>query len=162
MSPADLLIFQTQHLCYTPVRRASRPGGGSRGNCLSARVEKVKLNGKPLYNFAISRWQRSRVDMRNVTTRPRFLSQGQGLYDPLILGVSSSSYSTMSQTATGHPASTPERVHSVVGTDDEAPVDIPLFTLPIPDEPIVTRKELWSYYCTYYSSSPRVCPLLTT
>jgi len=141
------LVLHTGPSCLPARRRTAFP-----------RVEKVKLNGKPLYNFAISRWQRSWVDMRNVTTRPRFLSQGQGLYDPLILGVSSSSYSTMSQTATGHPASTPERVHSVVGKDDEAPMDIPLFSLPIPDEPIVTRKELWSYYCMYYSCSPRVCP----
>ena len=88
--------------------------------------------------------------MRNVTTRPRFLSQDQGLYDPLILGVSSSSYSTMSQTATGHSGSTPERFHPVVGKTDEATSKVSLDSLPISNEPIVTREELWSYYCICY------------
>ena len=64
----------------------------------------------------------------------------------------------MSQTATGHPASTPERIHPVVGKDDEATTNVLLVSPPISDEPIVTRKELWSYYCIYYSYSPRVCP----
>lgn len=105
------------------------------------------------YRISLCRWKRSRVDMRTVVTRPRFLSQDHGLYFPLILGESSSSYSTMSQTAlaTGHPASTTERIHPVVGKDDEATTNTPLDSLPITDEPIVTRKELWSYYCIYYS-----------
>jgi hypothetical protein len=94
--------------------------------------------------------------MRTVITGHRFPSQDDGLYCPLILGPSSSScsYSTMmSQTATGHPASTQKRIHPVIGKDDEASTDIPLDSPPISDEPIVTRKELWSYYCIYYSPS---------
>ena len=92
--------------------------------------------------------------MRNVTTRPRFLSQDQGLYDPLILGVSSSSYSTMSQIATGHSGSTPERDHPVVKKGDEATTKVSLDSTPISNEPIVTRKELWSYYCICYHLLP--------
>ena len=88
--------------------------------------------------------------MRNVTTRPRFLSQDQGLYDPLTLGVSSSSYSTMSQIATGHSGSTPERYHPVVEKRDEATTKVSLDSTSITSEPIVTRKELWSYYCICY------------
>ena len=111
--------------------------------------------GRPSYGFAISRCQRSQVDMRNIVTRLRFLSQGdQGLFTPLIARAPSGAYSTMSRTAAatmGHPS--PELVHPVasVGKDDDATTDVPVFSPRISDEPIVTRKELWSYYCMYYS-----------
>jgi hypothetical protein len=96
--------------------------------------------------------------MRKVVTRLRFLShEDQGLYTPLIPGASSGAYSTMSRTAAaamGHPS--PELVHPVdssVGKDDDATTDVPVFSPRISDEPIVTRKELWSYYRMYRSSS---------
>jgi hypothetical protein len=56
----------------------------------------------------------------------------------------------MSQTATGHSSSTPERDHPIVGKDDEATMKVSLDSTPISNEPIVTRKELWSYYCICY------------
>jgi hypothetical protein len=93
--------------------------------------------------------------MRKVVTR-RFLSQDRGLSRPLILGTPSSAYSTMSHTAIdatmGHPAQ----------EFDEDTTNFPAVLPPIADEPIVTRKELWSYYCTFSSLSLRHCPWLTT
>jgi hypothetical protein len=102
--------------------------------------------------------------MRKVVTRLRFLSQDRGLYRPLIPGASSSVYSTMSHTTAGaslgHPAQ--ESVHPAVRKDEEdtdhSPAALPL----ISDEPIVTRKELWSYYCIFSSLSPRGSPSLTS
>jgi hypothetical protein len=53
----------------------------------------------------------------------------------------------------GHPAQ--ESVHPAARKDGEdtnnSPAALPL----ISDEPIVTRKELWSYYCIFSSLSPR-------
>jgi hypothetical protein len=60
----------------------------------------------------------------------------------------------------GHPVQEP--IRPVVGKDDEDTTDSPVVLPPISDEPIVTRKELWSYYCIFSSLSPRDCPWLTT
>ena len=95
-----------------------------------------------------------------IVTRLRFLSQDRGFFNPLILGTPSSAYSTMSHTAVdatmSHPAQEP--VHPAVGKDTtNSSAVLP----PILDEPIVTRKELWSYYCIFSSLSPRGCPLTT-
>jgi hypothetical protein len=56
----------------------------------------------------------------------------------------------MSQTPTGDSGSTLERVHPVVGKNDETITKVSLGSTPISNEPIVTRKELWSYYCMCY------------
>jgi len=102
--------------------------------------------------------------MRKVVTRLRFLSQDRGLSHPLILGTPSSAYSTMSHTPVDatvrHPAQ--EFVHPAVGKDDEDTTNSPAVLPPIADEPIVTRKELWSYYCIFSLLSPRGCPSLMT
>jgi hypothetical protein len=77
--------------------------------------------------------------MRKVVTRLCFLaraSRDRGLYGPLLPSTPSGSRPTMSYTVpTTHP--TPEVVLP----------DVPVIAPPNYDEPTVTRKELWSYYC---------------
>ena len=91
----------------------------------------------------------SQADMRKVATKLRFLSQDRGtIYAPLVHGNPSRSYSTMS-----HPASTPEPVSPGVRKDDTVSIGSPVVSPRKYDEPIVTRKELWSYYRKSCSSS---------
>ena len=89
--------------------------------------------------------------MRNVARRLRFLSQGRGLYRPLVLEVPSGSYSTMS-----HPGATdplvPEPVFPGIRKDDTIVTDVSVVSPQSYNEPIVTRKELWAYYCKCLSS----------
>lgn len=121
-------------------------------------------NGTVCDAVFVSRCYKKKDAMRKVVTRLCFLSQDRGLYHPLILGTPSSAYSTMSHTAldatVGNPA------HPAVGKGDEDTdtTNSPAVLPPIADEPIVTRKELWSYYCNCIFSllSPRGCRWLTT
>ena len=81
--------------------------------------------------------------MRKIATNLRFLSRDRGIYAPLVHGIPSRSYSTMS-----HPAPTPapEPVSPVIRKDDTVSIDSSVVSPRTDDEPIVTRKELWSYY----------------
>lgn len=92
----------------------------------------------------------SKADMRKIATKLRFPSRGQGIYAPLVHGTPSSSYSTMS-----HPAPTPapEPVSPGVRKDGADSIDSPVVSPRTYDEPIVTRKELWSYYRESCSAS---------
>jgi hypothetical protein len=85
----------------------------------------------------------SQANMPKIATKLRFLSQDRGIYAPLVHGTSSRSYSTMS-----HPAPTPapEPVSPGVRKDDTVSIDAPVVSSTTYVEPIVTRKELWSYY----------------
>ncbi len=86
--------------------------------------------------------------MWKAATRLRFLSQDRGLYAPLVHGTPSGSYSTMS-----HPTPAPEPVSPGVGKDDTIAIDASVVSPRSYDEPVVTRKELWSYYRTSCPSS---------
>jgi hypothetical protein len=88
--------------------------------------------------------------MRKIATNLRFLSRDRGIYAPLVHGTQSSSYSTMSR-----PAPTPasEPVSPDLRKDDAVSIDSPVVSPRTYDEPIVTRKELWSYYRMSCSSS---------
>jgi hypothetical protein len=91
----------------------------------------------------------SQADMRKIATR--FLSRDRSIYAPLVhVGTPSRSYSAMS-----HPAPTPapEPVSPGVRKDDTVSIDSPVVSPRTYDEPIVTRKELWSYYRKSSSSS---------
>lgn len=92
----------------------------------------------------------SQADMRKIATKLRFPSRDQGIYAPLVHGTPSCSYSTMS-----HPAPTPapEPVSPGARKDDMDSFDSPVVSPRTYDEPIVTRKELWSYYRKSCSSS---------
>lgn len=84
--------------------------------------------------------------MRKLARRLFSLPQDEDLYRPLVLGAPSDSYSTMSHSgATGHPA--PEPVFPDARKDDMVGTDAPVVSPQSYDEPIVTRKELWAYYC---------------
>src|SRR6266852_1480560 len=88
--------------------------------------------------------------MRKIATKLR--SQDRGTYAPLVHGTSRS-YSTMSQPA---PTPAPEPVSPGVRKDDTVSIDSPVISPRTYDEPIVTRKELWSYYrksCSESTSS---------
>ena len=102
-------------------------------------------------NPRCQRPRRSKTDMRKVARRLRFLSQGRGLYRPLVLEAPSGSYSTMS-----HPGATeplvPEPVFPAVRKDDTIATDCPVVSPQSYNEPIVSRKELWAYYCKCLSS----------
>ena len=90
--------------------------------------------------------------MRKLARRLFSLPQDEDLYRPLVLGAPSDSYSTMSHSgATGHP--TPEPVFPDARKDDTVGTDAPVVSPQSYDEPIVTRKELWAYYCKCIPSS---------
>jgi hypothetical protein len=98
------------------------------------------------------RCQRRKADMRKVARRLFSFSQDGDLYRPLVLGAPSDSYSSMSHPgATGHPAREP--VFPDVRKDDTVGTNAPVVSPQSYDEPIVTRKELWAYYCKCISSS---------
>ena len=92
----------------------------------------------------------NQADMRKIATKLRFLSRDRGIYAPLVHGTPSRSYSTMSHT-TLTPASEP--VSPGIRKDDTVSIDSPVVSPRTYDEPIVTRKELWSYYRKSCSSS---------
>jgi hypothetical protein len=94
----------------------------------------------------------SQAVMRKIATKLRFPSRDQGIYAPLVHGTPSCSYSTMSHPAPT-PAPAPEPVSPGVRKDDTDSVDSPVVSPRTYDEPIVTRKELWSYYRESCSSS---------
>lgn len=135
-----------------------RPGGGPRDKItvfpFRVRFEPAQnVNGTSV--FCNTRCQPLWVrqsDMRKITTRLRFLSRERGIYAPLVHGTPSRSYSTMS-----HPAPTPTTetvtVSPGVRKDDLVSTDTPVVSSQTYGEPIVTRKELWSYYRKSCSSS---------
>ena len=71
-----------------------------------------------------------------------------------MLGAPSHSYSTMPPHLASAGQLAPELVSPSVKVDDSAITGdpCPAVSPQSYDEPIVTRKELWSYYCVYYSS----------
>jgi len=83
--------------------------------------------------------------MWKAATRFRFFSQDQGLYRPLVLEAPSriSGYSTMSDS---HPIATAHPPPDLIFPTDVVTNDGPLVAPQNDNEPIVTRKELWSYY----------------
>jgi hypothetical protein len=87
--------------------------------------------------------RRSQADMRKIATKFRFFPRDRGIYAPLVHGTPSCSYSTMSHPA---PTAVPEPVSPGARKDDTVFIDSPLVSSRTYDEPIVTRKELWSYY----------------
>ena len=123
------------------------PGPGNEGAWISFLV--IEQPTRLIHTLDASLRRRSEANMK-VVRRLRFLSQDRGLYRPLVLGAPSDSYSTMS-----HPGATtgplaPEPVFPGVR---KVATDVPVVSPQSYDEPIVSRKELWAYYCKCLSSS---------
>jgi len=85
---------------------------------------------------------RKQADMRKIATMLLPL-RDPSIPVPLVHGTPSHSYST-----TSHPAPTPapEPVSPGVRKDDTVSIDFPVVSPRTYDEPVVTRKKLWSYY----------------
>jgi len=127
--------------CDSPPKWKSTQATLPRTYCII--FERLNARCQPL--------RRSQADMRKIATSLRFLSRDRGAYAPLVHGTPSRSYSTMSHTA---PTPAPEPVSSGVRNDDTVFIDPPVISPRTYDEPIVTRKELWSYYRKSCSSPP--------
>jgi hypothetical protein len=119
---------QNHHISFSGAIRAQNV----KVNDLDIIFERLNTRCQPLRG--------GQADMRKIATKLRFLSRDRGIYAPLVHGTPSRSYSTMS-----HPAPTPAP-EPVVRKDDTVSIDSPVVSPRTYDEPIVTRKELWSYY----------------
>lgn len=87
--------------------------------------------------------RRSQADMRKISTKLHFLSQDRGIYAPLVHPYGTRSYSTMSDLA---PTTPPVHISPRASKGDTVSIDSPVVSPKTYAEPIVTRKELWSYY----------------
>jgi hypothetical protein len=101
------------------------------------------LSSSSVFKLDVSPPRGSQADMRKIATKLRFLSQDRGIYAPLVHGTPSHSYSTMSHPA---PTQAPDPVSPGVRKDDAVSIDSAVVSPRTYNEPIVTRKELWSYY----------------
>jgi hypothetical protein len=102
----------------------------------------------------------SQADMRKIATRLRFLSRDRGIYAPLVHGTPSHQFlfqPCRRPRSDSGCLGAPEPVSPGVRKDDAVSIDSPVVSPRTYDEPIVTRKELWSYYRMSCSSSfPRL------